>query len=287
MSVRKGFFLAIVSLGLAISIAIAVTVINSRPAAFRGHTARIENVVASPDGKTLASTDKDNTIKVWDVPTRKERFTLQGVEAVFSPDGKTLTTKGETIRHWDAATGQERATCQEPESRHFIDTIDGRSLLSTNGWTIRLRGFVQRIALSPDDTIVAAGDNTGMVYLCDVATGTLQATLEGLDEDIEQVVFSPDGKTVAALDLHGAINCWDVASGKNTATFERTRSRPPRPRLLKSLWNKYPELFEDHSDIILSLFFTPGGVLIALGHDARDETVVKMWRVPIVPATKK
>ena len=64
----------------------------------------------SPDGKTLASTSFDKTIKLWDVATGKERATLIGhldrVHSVaFIQDGKTLASwcDDNTIKPWSVA----------------------------------------------------------------------------------------------------------------------------------------------------------------------------------------
>ena len=73
----------------------------------KGHTASVFCVAYSPDGRTLASGDRDGTIMLWDLKTSKERATLKGhtagVQSVaYSPDGKTLASGGEddTIKLW-------------------------------------------------------------------------------------------------------------------------------------------------------------------------------------------
>jgi WD40 repeat protein len=60
-----------------------------------GTGAAVHCVVFSPDGKTLASSDDDGVITLWDVATRKVRTSMRlpakFVRALaYSPDGKTL-----------------------------------------------------------------------------------------------------------------------------------------------------------------------------------------------------
>src|SRR5260370_41957627 len=47
-------------------------------ATLRGHGDAVWSVTFSPDGKTLASVSSDETIKLWDVTTGKERASLRG-----------------------------------------------------------------------------------------------------------------------------------------------------------------------------------------------------------------
>ena len=72
------------------------------------HDGRVHSVAYSPDGKTLASGSGDQTIKLWDVTTGKERATLKGhtgmvLSVAYSPDGKTLASGSpdKTIKLWD------------------------------------------------------------------------------------------------------------------------------------------------------------------------------------------
>ncbi len=63
----------------------------------QGHSSGITSVVFSPDGKYLASSSKDNAIKLWSIELQKEVTTLQGhsksvYSVAFSPDGKYLAS---------------------------------------------------------------------------------------------------------------------------------------------------------------------------------------------------
>ena len=82
-----------------------------------GRMLGVVSVAYSPDSKTLASGSLDETIKLWDVATGKERATVMGhTDAVYanvysvaySPDGKTLASGSfdRTIKLWDVTTGK-------------------------------------------------------------------------------------------------------------------------------------------------------------------------------------
>src|SRR5262249_13844819 len=111
------------------------------------HTASLNGIAHSPDGKLLASASDE--IRVWDAATGKSLRALRGhtsyVRAVaFTPDGKRLVSGGgdNSIRLWDVATGKElRAINILPEH----DPDRGK-------WGAQ----VMAMRLSPDGTIVYA-----------------------------------------------------------------------------------------------------------------------------------
>ena len=116
----------------------------------------------SPDGQTLASGSRDETVRLWEVASGQEKATLQGhtnwvTSVSFSPDGQTLASgsRDETVRLWEVASGQEKAT------------LEGHTK------------WVTSVSFSPDGQTLASGSWDNTVRLWDVASGQTRATLEG------------------------------------------------------------------------------------------------------------
>jgi len=79
---------------------------------------------------------------------------------------------------------------------------------------------VQSLALSPDNSLIAAPANDGEIYLWNAQEGWSPTRLSGHRRSVVGVAFTPDSKTMISAGRDGQIHLWDVGSRDMKKTID-------------------------------------------------------------------
>jgi WD40 repeat protein len=259
-------------------------------ATLTGHRSCINQVMFSPDGKTLASACDDQTLKLWDVSTRQEISTLRGHRGrvwgvAYSPDGGRLASAGDdgAIKVWNGMpqdatvlrghTGGVWVAAFSPDGRTLATGSDDNSVRL---WDVASHRVLQTLqvaagarrwlAFSPDGKTLATGSMDGTLRLWDTGSGRRIAALKGrLPGDplgSSAVAFSPDGRTLASGSGRGMLHLWDLANDSGPG------SGSPR-EIARLRAHRWP---------VTALAFSPDGTTLVSGAN-ENEGPVHLWSV--------
>ncbi len=241
-----------------------------------GASNSIRSVAYSPDGKVLASSGANGSLRLWDAQKGREIRTVPGLsgfvaQVAFSPDGKSFAAVDERgAGLWDLATAQKIPRFSKLPKVTF-DALcfgaDGRTLALSGRdgiflWDIETDREIKQtsesslvLALSQYGNTLAWGADSGGVLLWNWKDGTFINVGPSRTSDdgplwMHAIAFSPDGKTLAS------------AGEDNRVTLRDPVTRKER------------KILAGHEAVVTSLTFSPDGKTIASG--SADGTVL-IW----------
>jgi WD40 repeat protein len=216
----------------------------SRPASrYEGHTNSVTCLAFSPDGRILASSSSDKTIRLWNVASAKVIRILRSPQnsieyLAFSPDGAQLASAGSfdgRIYLWDISTGAKLRELQGGLVTALAYRVGGAELLSANDeheiktwdsttgellshWAVN--GRVKAFAFSPKRELLAATEINDMLVFSEMATGE-EIAIVPLDCALPPVALSPDNTLIAwPSGVWGeSISVWDMSKRKLVANW--------------------------------------------------------------------
>lgn len=169
----------------------------------QGHTATVNEVQYSPDGRIIATGSDDQDIRLWDAISGKLQRILTGhtsriTRLAFSGDGKLLISGADdnTIRVWNVAEGSLKETRQLGDENWRVELLaflpDGKSVIyRITKYPSPYIGFIQKQILwnmqSGQETPIG-GSN---IWLMTISQDGQFFTAYGVGKNIGQI--KPDG----------------------------------------------------------------------------------------------
>jgi WD40 repeat protein len=203
--------------------------------------------VFHPDGSRLAVVH-DSSVPIYDWASGRRLHTLTAnAKAIwaceFSPNGERLATTGldSTVRIWDVSSGkpvgEPRRFTQQVNSLHYLG--DSRLLLvsqhneslivdsESGAELVHIPGGshgADRMAISPDDRLVASATPDGTIKVWNLKTHEVEATLRGHPPFLEGLSFTRDSTRLISVGSDSNIRIWGLTSPRESRVLGRARA---------------------------------------------------------------
>jgi WD40 repeat protein/tRNA A-37 threonylcarbamoyl transferase component Bud32 len=316
---------------------------NRQVALLTGHESGINAVAYLRDGKRLLSAGNDKTARIWDVGSAKEVCRYEGhkaqvlcaVQHPLRPDVMITGGRDRKVRLWHADTGKDvrdpldyggdvQALAVHPKLPIVAYAGSGsagsRRIELWNAETNETvrpgldghRGWIGRLAFSPDGRWMASSDASGLVFVWNTSTWKVQQQFNGLHTFTmtPSVGFSADGKWFAWSESETGIKLWPigepsekalviardrdvtyalafspnarelVTGGNSTAIrfwrFEDIYEQLQTGRYVEAqMWLRFPSI-RSHTLAVTALAFAPDGLSLA---SCSDDKTIRLWKL--------
>lgn len=265
----------------------------------KGHSDQVRCVAFGPGDRTLASGSWDETVKVWDLATRKNILSIKqsggAIEAVAYEVRRNRLLSGahsRTVQVWDLDDGGKAVGA----FRQSGPRSPARSTPSSSKAPVEA---VYGLCVSPDGKrIIICGDSPDLLVWTFAKGG---AFLKGHRAEVYCVAYSPNSENAASAGYDGA-RLWHIGSARNSDVsavkcIELTEAGSPPIHAVAfspdgktlasagrskqiDLWNvsdgKHVRTLEGHSSTVFCLVFSKDSkTLVSGGKDA----AMRLWNV--------
>jgi WD40 repeat protein len=220
----------------------------------KGHTGWVTTLAGIPNSKWVISDSWDKTLKVWNLGTGEELYSLdlKGhstlVKAVaVAPDGNRMISGSwdKTLKIWNLKL--EKELFHRASHAAGVNTVavipDGKRVISGSGdnslkiwnWetgeeilTLKVNCFPTRItalAVTFDGQQVIAGLSDKTIRVWNWQTGEEVLTIKGLASNVKALAITPDSQQVIAGLSDKTIKAWNWQTGEEILTLKGHAAR--------------------------------------------------------------
>jgi WD40 repeat protein len=271
----------------------------------------------SPDGRRIATTAKDNKVRVWDwqagTAVELGALPLPAATVVFSPDGQRVATASydQTARVWDAANGAKTLELKHASRvTSAIYSRDGRRIVTASqdktaqvwdaatgakiGAPLQHAMTVNFAAFSPDGARVVTACADGQARVWDLAGGRELFHVQHQAE-VRSAQFSNDGSRLVTASADGTARVWDAASQflvgdpmqhggvvyfaafSNDGRRVATASKDQTARVWEAATGRPITAPLQHKSAVLSAAFSADGRRLVTASDDKSAQVWEVW----------